>query len=185
VLPSPPEAEQAQPPVVAPEPPPPQRKDAAVNEEARAQVFAPAPPPPSPPRQQPVALQESSARWMRLPSEPFAKTRRDEAPAAAAASAAPANALDCGARDLLRPPLAWEGMDAGRARELAERARAAGASDVILATAPVLRLTLVVPAAAWPGVQDLLAASGISIPEPVRVAPEGGDCLEVAIDPRP
>ncbi|HEX5041349.1 MAG TPA: hypothetical protein VFV75_00480 [Candidatus Polarisedimenticolaceae bacterium] len=183
VLQSPPEAELAQPTekaappapaIVSPAPPPPER----------AKTFAPVPP--SLPRQQPVALQGSSARWMRLPSEPLARSRRDEASAVAGApAAAEASAPGCAARDLLRPPLVWEGMDAERARELADRVRAAGTSEVILATAPVLRLTVVVPVAAWPALQEVLAASGMSIPDPVRDAPEGGDCLEVAIDPGP
>jgi hypothetical protein len=186
--------------VLAPEPPPPEPK-AELKEVARAKdrassesAFAPVPPPPA--RQQPVALQRASARWLRLPSEPLAKTRRDETPAAAAAPApaAEADARDlqagsvaepCAVRDLLRPPLTWEGMDAEQARGLADRARAAGASDVILATVPMLRLTLVMPVAAWPPVQEVLAASGIPIPDAVRVPPEGGVCLEVAIDPRP
>lgn len=192
----------------APSPAPALERAAPAKKEAKAKtidkdsgsregVFAPVPPQasntaPVRVRQQAVALDASSASWLRLPSAPLEKTRRDEAPAAAGTSA-PAEeegardlqagliAAPCAVRDLLRPPLQWEGMDASSAQALAERVRAAGARDVIVTT----RLTLVVPAAAWPAVQDVLTASGIAIPEVVRAAPQGAECLEVAIDPRP
>ena len=187
---------------VLPPPAPALERGVPAKKEAKAKAsdkdaFAPVPPQasnaaPERVRQQPVALDASSARWMRLPSAPLEKTRRDEAPAAAAAPApaeeagardmqAGSVAASCAVRDLLRPPLQWDGMDAPQALVLADRVRVAGARDVIVAT----RLTLVVPAAAWPAVQDVLGASGISVPEAVRAAPPGAECLEVAIDPGP
>jgi len=162
-------------------------KDAARSEPA----FAPAPPQASSvmARQTSSVSETTPTRWMRLPPTPLAKARRDEAPSAAGAAAPAAPSEEAGApcavRDLLRPPLGWQGMDAEKAEALAERARSAGASDAIVARGPLPRLTLVLPVGAWPAVQDLLAESGIPIPDAVRAAPEGGGCLEVPIDAQP
>jgi len=154
-------------------------------------------------RQEGVALQTPTAHWVRLPVSAVRKeakaTGKIQSEAAQAAPAAPAPSAEgdardfeasaaaqpCAARSLLQPPLSWPDMDADRARAAADRARAAGASDVVLATAPQLRLTLVLPVQAWPAVQDVLGSSGIAIPDAVRAAPEGGGCLEVAIDAVP
>jgi hypothetical protein len=149
-------------------------------------------------RQRRVSMRDQGfqhARWSRVSplSRKEEAAARAEAPAAAApsAEAAPAEPIDrlaatvgadsCPTLDALEPALSLAGLDAEGARRLAERARDAGALSS--ATDGAARLTLLLPAGAWPRVREILREAGVLVPPAVEAAPAGAACLSVSVVP--